>query len=177
MAVVSGVLKFAARVVFAASLIRSGAFVSVEGHTLGVVMGEVVKRTLEALTLSQYFMGRDAEHSDELDGEILGNAALLVKQVNGFLRDHGLTTVKVSSGWRPAAINQTTKGAAKHSLHLTGRAVDIADHSGVYAHLFATRPDLLKKWDLWMENPKHTRGWVHLDIGTRPDRPIRIFEP
>jgi hypothetical protein len=65
---------------------------------------------------------------------------------------------------------------------MQGRAIDLLDNKEQsLAKLVQSRPDLLKKYDLWLENPDFTKGkntnWVHLDMGTRNDRPSRQFNP
>jgi hypothetical protein len=65
---------------------------------------------------------------------------------------------------------------------MTGKAIDILDDKPQsLANKILTNPDLLKKYDLWLEDPAHTKGkntnWVHLDMGNRTERPLRMFKP
>lgn len=68
-------------------------------------------------------------------------------------------------------------GGALKSYHITGQAIDIADHDKRLARELEDRAWLLKEHDLWMEDPKATSTWVHLDTGIRPERDVRIFKP
>lgn len=119
----------------------------------------------------------DREKHPELTPQLLANASELLRRVNTLLADLGISTVSISSGFRPQSVNAATPGAAKKSLHTICKAVDIADKDGSLAKLVAPRPDLLHKHDLWLESPDNTKGWVHLDCGTRAERPSRIFKP
>ena len=127
-------------------------------------------------------MGRDKAFPEEYTKEVENNLKLLAKVINNYLKDLGVEKrVIVSSGWRPSSLNKRV-GGAKKSLHMLGLAVDILDdESQSLANLCLTRPDLLKKHKIWMEDPLYTKGkstnWVHIDLGKRSDRPLRIFKP
>lgn len=134
------------------------------------------------ITPKDYLMGRDAQFPNELTQEVLENINILLEKVNALFWELKITDAKVSSGWRPAAINATVANAAKKSHHMTGKAVDIVDDKEQsIAKKILSNPELLKKYDLWLEDPAHTKGkntnWVHLDIGTRSERPLRMFKP
>lgn len=115
--------------------------------------------------------------SSELTNEVKENATTLLEQVILLLEELEIAKVKVSSGFRPSAVNAATPGSAKRSLHMTGKAVDLYDPTHSLYDLIESKPDLLKKHGLWMEHKDSAPTWVHLDIGTRLDRPIRIFRP
>lgn len=115
--------------------------------------------------------------SSDLTQEVRINLERLLPLVNALLLDLGVTQAKVSSGFRPAAVNAKIPGAAKKSLHMRGLAVDLTDPEGTLAKLLLAKPNLLDKYGLWLENPTHTPGWMHLDLGTRAARPLRIFNP
>ena len=83
---------------------------------------------------------------------------------------------EVSSGYRPAEVNAMTSGAAKHSNHMVCRAVDIADAKGELAKWCVANLDLLEHHQLWMEAPKYTVGWVHLQ-SVPPKSNHRVFVP
>lgn len=128
------------------------------------------------ITLDDYWMGRDKTYASELTPEIRENASRLIKVVNELLEELGVTTsVRVSSGWRPSAINSRTPGAASKSYHLTGLAIDLHDPDGELDKLIMDRHTLLNKAGLWHEHPESTPGWCHLDLGTRSARGIRVF--
>lgn len=125
---------------------------------------------------------RRKEYPSEFTQEINNNALVLLDKVNSLLEELGIKTGNVTSGWRPSAINSKTANAAKRSAHMMGKAVDLLDNSNQdLAKLIASRPDLLRKYELFMEDIKSTRGqntnWCHLDNMSRSDRPSRIFIP
>lgn len=123
--------------------------------------------------------------SPELTTTVINNSNILLGKVNSLLQELGVKQrITVSSGFRPSKVNTNTPNAAKGSLHQKGMAIDILDDkSQTLASLIASRPDLLRKYGLWLESPKHTIGkntnWVHLDSDSiiRKDRPSRIFIP
>lgn len=135
------------------------------------------------ITLDMYLMGRDKTHKNELTPDIIDNAKKLIAKVNALLQDLGWTKdVKVSSGWRPAAINAGIGNASKKSSHMTGVALDLEDNKDQeLGKLVLSRPDLLKKHGLWLEDLSNTIGkftnWVHLDFKERTARDIQVFKP
>lgn len=138
------------------------------------------RRTVEIINLSDYITasGKYPERtkSDELTKTVKDNAVVLLNKVNQLLEELGIKEAKVSSGFRPSAVNAKTKGAAKKSMHLSGRAVDLADPKHEIVHKILARPELLAKYELWLEDPASTPSWAHLDTGTRSDRPLRVFK-
>ena len=125
---------------------------------------------------------RRKQYASDFTDEINNNAIVLLDKVNSLLGELGIKTGDVTSGWRPAAINSKTANAAKRSAHMIGKAVDLLDNDNQdLAKLVASRPDLLRKYELFMEDMNSTRGinqnWVHLDYMVRSDRPNRIFIP
>lgn len=119
----------------------------------------------------------DRANSPELTDRMKNQGAHLLDAVNDLMFALGVKLYTVSSGFRPTSINSQIKNASKQSLHMKCEAVDLLDRDGSLAKLIATRPDLLITYQLWLEDPAATKGWTHLDIGTRKDRPIRIFKP
>lgn len=105
------------------------------------------------------------------------NAEKLLMAVNGLLSELGITTVTVSSGFRPSSVNGKIKNAAKASLHMSGRAIDLVDVDGKLDALVGSRDDLLKKYGLWQEHPDATPGWFHCDNKERSKRPKNRFVP
>lgn len=118
----------------------------------------------------------DRAKSKELTTEVRDNLKTLSGKVNALLEEIKYSA-KVSSGFRPSSVNANIKNAAKKSLHMSGKAVDLEDATGVLKGLILKRPDLLLKYGLWMEDGSSTPGWCHLDTGTRTERPIRVFKP
>lgn len=140
---------------------------------------QIELESVEFISTEQLLMGRDREFP--LTEQLRSNAATLLKRVNGLLLDllpllresgHSLL-FKVSSGYRPGYYN-TQAGGAKYSMHLVCGAVDIADPGNVLDSCILKCPDLLQKWQLWLEHPNHTPGWVHLDTRSRPSH---VFLP
>ena len=133
------------------------------------------------ITLTDYITasGKYPERlkSSELTNEVKANAADLLDSINKLLDEVGVTSRRVSSGFRPSGVNAGIKGAAKRSLHMTGKAIDLSDPDGQIAKKVAARPDLMRKYGVFLESPAHTKGWCHLDKGSRSDRPNRQFIP
>lgn len=117
--------------------------------------------------------------SVELTDSVLDNAQLLLDSVNDLLvaLDIDLTKVSISSGFRPSSVNSKIANAAKKSLHMTGLALDLADADGKLDELIEKNSHLLDTYSLWLESPKATKGWSHLDKGTRSKRKVKIFFP
>ena len=119
----------------------------------------------------------------EFKPEYEQNAIDLLTAVSGLFTELGVPLdTKLTSGWRPASVNQQTLNAAKSSLHMICKAGDWLDNANQdLAKLVASRPDLLRRWGLFLENPQFTKGrntnWCHLDRGQRSDRPNRQFNP
>lgn len=130
------------------------------------------------LTASNKYPAR-ANHT-EVTAEVIINAKDLLNRVSSLLNDLGEDSDNkdVSSGFRPSDVNAKLANAAKKSLHMTGVAIDIKDLDGSLGKKIASRPDLLRKYGLFIEDLKSTKGWVHLDMSkTRSDRPSRSFIP
>lgn len=124
------------------------------------------------ITVSDYFMGRDAAHGAELTDAIKRNAAVTVHRVNKLLaraaaggvaiEANPVTGTPVSSGWRPAAVNAATPGAAPRSKHMSAEACDVFDPDGDLDDWCMSHPDVLEECQLWLEHPSATKGWCHL---------------
>lgn len=126
----------------------------------------------------EYYMGRDKTHKAELTPDIEANVSNFIAIVNKLFLELGHTTpAYISSGWRPSSLNSKVKGAAQKSYHTLGMAIDIKDPDGELYKLVTSRPDLLRKYGLWVEHRESSPSWLHIDIGTRSDRPSRIFKP
>lgn len=120
----------------------------------------------------------DRESSQHLTEEMKKDGKELIGRVNGLLRDLGINKVRVSSGYRTPEVNAGIPNAARKSLHMSCKAVDLLDPKGEIDKAVQGHPELLVKHGLWLEHPDHTTGWCHLDMSTtRWDRPIRIFNP
>lgn len=117
------------------------------------------------ITLQTYWMGRDATHAEELTDEINRNAQVTVGRVNELLARAGRSDInEVSSGWRPKSINDATSNAAASSRHITAQAADLPDADRLLAEWCVDNLDVLKEIGLWMEDPRWTPTWIHLQV-------------
>lgn len=137
------------------------------------------------ITLADYWMGRDRQYPAELTDDIKSNALDTVGRVNLLLFNaakDGLVLIAsnkrnlVNSGWRPAAVNAATKGAAPRSRHMLGQAVDISDPTGTLDAWGMENLNELAAIGLWMEHPDATPGWCHLQT-VPPRSGNRVFHP
>lgn len=131
------------------------------------------------ITLNDYISasGKYPERAfhPECTPDVRLNARDLLARVNDLLTILGISA-KVASGFRPSQVNARIKGAAKFSKHMSGLAVDLQDLDGEIARRIQANKKLLDKYDLYMEKPTFTKGWVHLQsIRTRSG--LRIFIP
>jgi hypothetical protein len=125
---------------------------------------------------------KDRAKSKELTPDMLKDGRELVRRVNGLLDDLEWEGDRdATSGFRTSAANSSIGNAAKKSLHMRCMAIDLLDDAQQeLANAILARPDLLKKWGLWLEHPDCTRGertnWAHLDMSLdRKDRAVRVF--
>lgn len=141
------------------------------------------------IALDDYWMGRGRDVSDALTI----NARATVLRASTLLTHYLLAYPDashpvVASGYRPPEINAGIAGAAPNSLHMTCEAVDLVDmpclidgrmKARPFARWCLSRLDVLADLNLWMEDPRATRGarpWVH--VQTRPPRSgRRVFIP
>ena len=108
-------------------------------------------------------MGRDATHAEELTDEINRNARITVDKANELLERAGRSDIdQVASGWRPASVNDVTQNAARSSRHLTAEAVDLPDADRSLATWCIDNLDVLREIGLWMEDPRWTPNWLHI---------------
>lgn len=86
--------------------------------------------------------------------------------------------MRATSCLRSIKDQQRINPKAMGSSHLYGCAVDIADPNGDLAVWLQTSVGygILGECGLWMENPKATKGWVHLQTYA-PKSMNRIFNP
>lgn len=124
------------------------------------------------ITLKEFLMGRDTEYPLTL--ELAINAASLLASVN-YLRGRYGKSMKVSSGYRPGRYNRKAKGS-RRSSHLTCEAIDLHDPNGDIKKWCLAHLDELVKAGLYLEDPDHTPGWVHLTTRA-PASGNRIFLP
>lgn len=140
----------------------------------------------EIITLSDLITSSgkypERAQSSELTQELKENGVKLLIKINQFLKELGITKATTSSGFRTSAANAATANAAKKSLHQKCLAIDILDDKDQsLGKLILSKPELLEKYGLWIEDLNSTKGqntnWVHLDMGSRTPRKIRSFIP
>jgi len=125
------------------------------------------------ITLHAYWLGRDVTHAEELTDDIQRNALVTVTKCNELLSRAGRNDINtVNSGWRPQSVNDATRNSAAVSSHLTAQAVDLPDTDRTLAEWCVDNLDVLKDVGLWMEDPRWTPTWVHLQ--TKPPRSGKI---
>lgn len=133
------------------------------------------RKRLPALKLADYYMGRDKLHRSELTRELRAHARETLLRVNRLLRRAGLMC-RVTSGWRPAAVNAAVPGAARGSKHLSCLAIDLEDRNGALDAWCLANLGVLEELGLWLEHPDATPGWCHLQT-VPPRSGNRVFHP
>lgn len=134
------------------------------------------------ITLSQYFMGRDQTFAAECDATIRRNAEETVRRANELIQLAQIGEIfffpedEVASGWRPREVNDATCNAALGSAHLTAQALDKRDPERKFARWCLQNLPELEQIGLWMEDPRWTPTWVHLQTYA-PKSGKRVFIP
>lgn len=136
------------------------------------------------ITAQQFWKGRDTQYAADLTPEIVANAEETLWRTNRLLamffaanahttRDRGC-----NSGWRPPIVNARTKDAAKLSNHMTGKAIDVGDDDEALDTWLMTiaGQQALIECELWMEHPKATPRWCHLQT-VPPRSGRRVYYP
>lgn len=107
------------------------------------------------------------------------NATLLAARVGRLFREYAKLTGKAapapgefSSGYRPAAVNAATPGAAKKSKHMICAALDIARPD--FARWCLQNQSVLAMCGLWLEHPDDTPTWCHVQC-IPPPSGARVF--
>jgi hypothetical protein len=133
------------------------------------------------ITLSDYWMGRDAAYPDLLTDVLRVAAAETVAKANLLIASFQASTGdteprRVNSGWRPPSVNAATPNAAPRSKHMTGHAIDISDPEGDLDEWCIEHPESLEAIGLWLEHPSATKGWCHVQT-IPPKSGRRVFYP
>lgn len=129
------------------------------------------------MTVEQYLMGR----LEGMTETLWANARNMVLRAN-WLRGFYLIDCpeaaewEVRSGRRTPEINAGTPGAAVGSNHLTCNALDIADNDRRLARWLVANLHVLVDIELWMEDPRCTPTWVHIQT-VPPVSGNRVFIP
>lgn len=117
-------------------------------------------------------MGRDKENPPT--EAMIANAKDLLKKVNFLMVKYG-EIAEIASGYRPIALNLKVGGASS-SKHITCNAIDIKDRDSRFANWCLANLKELEELDLYMEDPKATPTWVHLQR-LPPASGNRVFLP
>jgi hypothetical protein len=117
-------------------------------------------------------MGREKSYRPSI--ELWVNAAQLLAAIN-YVRGVYGKALSVSSGYRPGVFNRAAGGAVG-SAHETCEAIDLYDADGAFAEWCLANLDVLEKAGLYLEDPAHTPGWVHLQTRA-PRSGKRVFLP
>lgn len=120
------------------------------------------------ITRVEVLKGRDDAYP--LTPELEANLERLLIAANKLRAAWGKPMI-INSGYRPGHYNSDI-GGAPNSTHITCEAIDIHDMTGDLK-AFCT-PEMLESCGLWMESPKSTPTWAHVDIKPRANR---IFIP
>ena len=110
---------------------------------------------------------------EEVDITIRRNLNDLCNKVNAL---GYMPPMIASSCLRSIKDQQRINPSAMGSMHLYGCAVDIADPKGELARWLETHIAALINCGLWQEDPKYTKGWIHLQT-YRPNSGNRVFIP
>ena len=139
-----------------------------------------------AISLTDYYMGRELLYGGDLTPERQLNALTTVSRVNTLIAAlvaagvdievNPRTGTLISSGWRPAVLNGTIPGAAPKSKHITCQACDLYDPDGAIDDWCMEHLDVLEKIGLWLEHPSATKSWAHLQT-VPPRSGNRVFYP
>lgn len=127
------------------------------------------------ISKEELLMGRDKKYVSEYTQEISDNLDKLLIPINKIRDAYGKPMI-VTSGWRPAEINAHTPGAAAHSKHQIGLAVDISDPVGDIRRYILANLSMIQELGLYMEDFNFTPDWCHFQLGA-PASGHRIFIP
>lgn len=109
----------------------------------------------------------------EVDAVTLRNLEDLCRKVNALGYKPAM---RATSCLRSLKDQQRINPKAMGSSHLYGSAVDIADPDGKLAAWLKANKTKLIECGLWMEDPKYTKGWSHLQ-SYAPKSMSRYFIP
>lgn len=120
-------------------------------------------KDFQIISIEDYFMGRLDFHNHP---EIAQNAQLLLNKIDLLFKDCPFY-ITLSSGYRSPEINAQF-GGSKQSTHMTGQGIDIKDPTGIIKKYVLNNWSKVLELGLFMEDPKHTKTWCHLQ--TRPTK-------
>lgn len=128
----------------------------------------------QRLYFSRHEVLKDRDKIEPLTPDMEINLSLLLISISK-VREAWGRPLKISSGYRPPNVNSSVGGVEK-SAHMSCQAVDIVDNDGYFANWCLNNLTILEKSGIFMEDPRYTPTWVHLQI-----RPVksgnRVFIP
>lgn len=127
------------------------------------------------ISLKEYYKGRDVTYDSDLTPEIRASASKLLIKVNELLTIFGEPR-SCNSGWRPLTVQMEINPRAPNSKHVTGNAIDLEDKNGKFANWCMGNLLHLERLGLYLEDPKSTPTWVHLQQ-VAPKSGKRVFQP
>jgi hypothetical protein len=130
-------------------------------------------------TLDEFLMGREKQYP--IDEDMRTNAQHTLTKLNEFMSlfyaaNSSLKKLPITSGYRPAAINEKTANSAKKSNHMVCLAADIFDPERKLAKFCLDNLDKLAEIGLWVEDFRWTPNWTHFQI-VSPKSGKRVFVP
>lgn len=138
-------------------------------------MSEIQTSSGDVITAQQILTsdGKFPTRAKAATAVIVAAAGDLAMRLGAVLAAYGARPA-ISSGYRTPEANKAAGGAPKSS-HLEGKAVDFVDPKHKFAEWCLKNLDQLSKLGLWIENPKKTPTWVH--IQSRPVPGKVVFDP
>jgi uncharacterized protein YcbK (DUF882 family) len=128
---------------------------------------------IKFISVDEYLMGRTT--MDKLTPEQVGNLNTIVPRANELLEAFGEYR-KVNSGYRSREDQMRINPSAPLSKHTICAAVDLEDKDGRLKAWCMANLGMLSKIGLWMESPKSTPTWVHVQ-SIAPRSGSRVFTP
>lgn len=128
---------------------------------------------MEYVSVLEYLMNRIT--MDKLSDEQVRNLNTIVPRANTLLYAFGEAR-RVTSGYRSTSDQARINPSAPASKHLVCAAVDLEDVDGKLKTWCMANLDTLESIGLWMEDPKSTLTWVHVQC-IAPRSGHRVFIP
>jgi hypothetical protein len=127
------------------------------------------------IKLEELTMGRDKLYPNEYTQEVKDNLLKLLEPMQKIRAAYN-KPMRITSGWRPAAVNANVTGSAKKSNHMKGLACDVQDRDGSLWKWCMENLQALKDLGIYLEDKRWTPTWVHFQI-VAPGSKNRIFKP
>ena len=118
------------------------------------------------------FFAFNGNTSNLITHEIEVNISQYLIKINKFFYIYK-DKLLINSGLRSVSQNKAC-GGAKHSKHLLGLACDFSDINHKLVTFCQNNLDILEDIGFWMEDPRQTPTWCHLQI-VAPVSKRRIF--